>query len=110
MFFNRYVAVTCVDAGVMRPTDMQLATGWQSRRGIGYSPKLDRVDDMPHQLDGPYGPGYDEFYTFQAARDLGERSKDNMFLEQFAPAPGRTVVFVSWASFVLHNPDPACRP
>lgn len=28
-----------------------------------------------------------------------------MFLEQFAPAPGRTVIFVSYLSFVLHSPD-----
>jgi hypothetical protein len=32
-----------------------------------------------------------------------------MFLEQFAPAPGRTFVFVSWASFVLHNADAAVQ-
>lgn len=109
VFIDRYVAVTCVDGGVMKPTDMQLAAGWKSRRGIGYSPKLDSVADVPHQLDGPDGPGYDEFYTFEAACDLGESSQDNMFLEQFAPAPGRTVVFVSWMSFVLHNPDPAVQ-
>jgi hypothetical protein len=107
---GRYLAVTSVDGGVMRLTESQLAAGWEVRRGIGYSLKLDRVGDVPHQLDGPDAPGYDELYTFEDRCDLGERSQGNIFLEQFAPAPGRTAVFVSWSSFVLHSSDPNVQP
>ncbi|MDQ2842407.1 MAG: hypothetical protein M3Y72_15450 [Acidobacteriota bacterium] len=64
---------------------------------------------MPHQFHGPGVPGYDEFYVFDAPCDLGERSQGNIFLEPFAPAPGRTAVFVSWFAFVLHDPDPAVK-
>jgi hypothetical protein len=104
VFLQRYVAVTSVDSGVMHITDAQRASGWELRRGIGYSPKLDNVADIPYQLDGYDAPGYDEFYVFEAPRDLGERSQGNIFVEQFAPAPGRTAVFVSWGAFVLHDP------
>jgi hypothetical protein len=105
VFLQRYVAVTSVDGGVMHITDAQRASGWELRRGIGYSPKLDNVADIPYQLDGPDAPGYDEFYVFEARRDLGERLQGNIFVEQFAPTPGRTAVFVSWGAFVLHRPD-----
>lgn len=50
----------------MCPTDTQRAAGWETRVGIGYSPKLDSIDDVPHQTDGPDAPGYNEFYTFEA--------------------------------------------
>jgi hypothetical protein len=76
---GRYLAVTSVDGGVMRLTESQLAAGWEVRRGIGYSLKLDRVGDVPHQLDGPDAPGYDELYTFEDRCDLGERSQVTSF-------------------------------
>ena len=43
LFVHRYVAVTPVDGGVMQLTDEQRVTGWEIRRGIGYSPKLAEV-------------------------------------------------------------------
>jgi hypothetical protein len=109
VFVDRYLVVTCVDGGAVRLSPNQFTAGWEIRRGIGYSPRLACIDDVPHQIDGRNAPGYDEFYTFEAPCDLGERSEGNMFLEQFAPAPGRTVVFVQWMSFVLHSPDSAVQ-
>jgi hypothetical protein len=76
--------------------------GWEMRQGIAYSPKLDRVTDVPHQVDGPDGPGFDEFYTFESTCDLGERTSGNIFVEPLAPAPGRPAVFVNY-EFPLHN-------
>jgi hypothetical protein len=103
VFIDRYLAITCVDGGSRSIHDIDNVAGWEIRNGIGYSPKLDHVTDIPHQIDGPDGPGYDEFYIFESPRDLGERVQGNIFLEPFAPAPGRTAVFVSWAAFVLYG-------
>jgi hypothetical protein len=106
---GRYLAVTSVDSGTVRLEERQKAAGWESRRGIAYSPRLCSIDEIPHQFHGRNVPGYDEFYTFQARCDIGERSQGNIFLKEFAPGAGRTVVFVNWLSFVLHDPDPAAQ-
>jgi hypothetical protein len=106
VFINRHLAVTCIDGGAGWLLRHQLPAAWEARGGIAYSPKLDRVEDIPHQLDGPDGPGYDELYTFEQGCDLGERLQGNIFLEQFAPAAGRTAVFVTWAGFILHDANP----
>lgn len=105
VMLGRYLAVTSIDGGIMQASESQQAAGWEVRQDIGYSPKLDHLRDVPHQLDGPDGPGYDEFYTFENPCDLGERRRGNIFQEEFAPSPGKTAVFVAWASFVLHRVD-----
>ncbi|HEY3455634.1 MAG TPA: hypothetical protein VGK64_13600 [Bryobacteraceae bacterium] len=104
---DRYVAVTSVDSGVLRLRDEDLARGWRTHGGIGYSPLIRDSEEVPHQYDGPDALGYDEFYVFGSPCGLGERMHGNLFEEQFAPAPGRVVVFVSLAAFVLHDPKPA---
>lgn len=106
---DRYVAVTSIDGGVLQLTDQRRAAGWQSRHGIACSPKINSIDEIPHQLDGPDGPGYDEFYVFENPCDLGERCQGNIFTEPFAPRPGRTALFVSWSAFILHSPDPGIQ-
>lgn len=102
---GRYVAVTSTDSGVLRLSEEQQAAGWESRNGIAYSQRIDSTAEIPHQRHGPEAPGFDEFYVSQSPLDLGERSQGNIFLEAFAPMPGRTVVFVNWPAFVLHDPD-----
>lgn len=76
---GRYVAVTSVDGGVMRPAGMQLASGWEVRGGIGYSPKIEHAGDVPHQLDGFDAPGYDEFYVFEAPCGLRTNAGEHLF-------------------------------
>jgi hypothetical protein len=104
---DKYLAVTSVDGGMSWLTDGRLARGWRTHQGVGYSPRIGSIEEVPHQYDGPDAAGYDEFYVFASPCDLGERIQDNIFLEQFAPAPGRVVVFVGWASFTLHDPGQA---
>jgi hypothetical protein len=103
IFIDRYLAITCIDGGTRCLQAIDNVPGWETRQGIAYSPKLDRVTEIPHQVDGSDGPGYDEFYTFERECDLGKRVSDNIFLEPFAPAPGRTAVFVTWAAFLLYG-------
>lgn len=103
---GRYVAVTSIDSGVLHLSDAERAGGWQSRQDIAYSPTIHSVAEIPHQRDGPDAPGFDEFYVFETSFDLGERSDGNLFLEDYAPLPGRTVIFVNWGAFVLHDPNP----
>jgi hypothetical protein len=106
---NRYVAVTSIDSGIRQLTELEQAAGWQVRRGIGYSPLIRSIDNLQYQLDGDEAPGYDEWYVFESPNDLGERSQGNVFIEQFAPARGRTAVFVDWLAFVLHNSTPSAQ-
>jgi hypothetical protein len=105
VFIDRYLAITCVDGGTRCLHDIDKVAGWEIRQEIAYSPKLGRVTDIPHQVDGPDGPGYDEYYTFENACDLGERVSGNIFVEPFAPAPGRTAVFVHY-DVPLHGGGP----
>jgi hypothetical protein len=61
---GKYVAVTSIDSGALTPTDNETAAGWQSRAEIAYSPKIQKVEDLPRE-------GWDEWYTFNAPTDLG---------------------------------------
>jgi hypothetical protein len=106
---NRYIAITSIDCGVLQLTDSEREAGWQIRRDIGYSPRILSTDNLQYQLDGREEPGYDEWYSFESPKDLGERSAGNMFIEPFRPAPGRAVVFVNWLSFVLHDSTSSAR-
>jgi len=106
---GKYLAVTSVDSGILRLADEDLARGWRTRGGIGYSPMIRSSEEVPHQYDGPDVVGYDEFYVFASPHDLGERTKENIFSEEFAPGADRLIEFVSWGAFVLHDPDPIAQ-
>jgi hypothetical protein len=56
VFIDRYLAVTCVDGKTTWLQGIDKLAGWEARQGIGYSSKLDRVTDIPHQVDGPMAP------------------------------------------------------
>ena len=103
---ERFVAITAEDSGVLELTELQRATGWQSRAGIAYSPRIQSVSEIPHQGEVPGSLLYNELYIFNVPCDLGKRSQGNLFEAAFAPAPGRTVVFVNQLAFNLSNPDP----
>jgi hypothetical protein len=102
---NRYVAVTCIDGGALQLDASMRAAGWNVHAGVGYSPIIHSINILPYQIDGPDGPGYDEWYIFDKPTELGERCVGNIFSPELAPAPGRTAVFVTWGSFVLHRSD-----
>jgi hypothetical protein len=106
IFVGRYMAVTATESGIPWPTDRQKAVGWEERRGIVYSPLLSSTDDIFYQRDGHNTPGYDEWYLFQAAVDLGEQQDGNPFEETTAPRPGRPMRFVGTPAAMVRGVDP----
>lgn len=105
------MAVTAIDGGSPWLSDAQRAAGWQLRRGMAYSRRVCGIEELFYQRDGNDCPGYDEWYLFDTPpRDLGEILAGNPFLEDNKPRPGRLLIFVGWAAFVLHDTDPAVQP
>ena len=105
VLIGRHLAITSLDSSALAPTDKQRTAGWDVRGGIGYSPLIDSVDDLPFQIHGSEAPGFDEWYVFEAPNDLRAVIIGNPFVEQLKP--GRLMVFVNYPDFVLHDPDPA---
>lgn len=69
-----------------------------------------RLEELFYQRDGNDCPGYDEWCVFDAAPNhLGEILNGNPFQKGNEPRPGRLLVFVGWAAFVLHDPDPVVQ-
>jgi hypothetical protein len=95
---GKYLAVTSIDSGWLRPTDKQTAAGWQSRLKIAYSPIIEIAQDVPHD-------GYDEWYIFDTPADLGtSHLAENIF--EVPQEHGHLSVFVNYG-FALHPPERA---
>ena len=55
---GKYIAVTSCDSGPLILNTEELTTGWESRKGIAYSPRVLDVDTLPREQ-------FDEWYLFQ---------------------------------------------
>jgi len=96
---GKYVAVTSFDSGPLCPTDKEKATGWQSRNGIAYSPRVADVSTLPHDL-------FDEWYVFDCAADLGELADPHENVFEQLMQKGRVRAFVNFGeSFALHRKE-----
>ena len=85
---GKYVVISSIDSGEFVPTDEEASNGWQSRGGIGYSPKIINAKDVPHG-------GWDEWYIFDNPTDLGtSHLGDNIF--EVPQEKGHVSVFVLW--------------
>jgi hypothetical protein len=105
---GRYLAITAIDSGSPWLTKTQRLVGWQLRSGIAYSQRVSSVEELFYQRDGNDCPGYDEWYVFDTPpQHLGEVLCGNPFVEGNTPQPGRLLVMVGWADFMLHSDDPA---
>jgi hypothetical protein len=58
------VAVTSFDSGHFHPTAEEIASGWEARNGIAYSPKIEEVQNL-------HRGGWDEWFVFENPADLG---------------------------------------
>lgn len=77
---------------------------------MAYSQRVSSLEELFYQRDGNDCPGYDEWCVFDAAPNhLGEILNGNPFQKGNEPRPGRLLVFVGWAAFVLHDPDPVVQ-
>lgn len=107
VLLGRRLAVTGIDGGDPWLTDRQKSACWQHRSGIVYSPRLSTTDELFYQRDGLDCPGYDEWYLLDTNdADLGVLigRSENPFEAGHEPRPGRLMVFVNFAAFVLHDP------
>src|SRR3979411_2500067 len=70
---GKYVAVTSFDSGSLSLGVGDEAAGWESRKGIAYSPVIRSVGTLPER------GGFDEWYVFGTQVDLGEKGQGNVF-------------------------------
>lgn len=85
---RKYVAVTSIDSGALIPTDRYKAIGWQSREKIGYSQRIQKIEEMP-------SAGWDEWYIFESPTDLGtSHLAENIF--EVPHEQGHISVFVNY--------------
>lgn len=93
---GKYVAVTSFDSGVFVLEEKEKASGWESRGGIAYSPRIQSTGDLSHY-------GWDEWYIFANPTDLGTCNlEENVF--EAPQQQGHTSVFVNYR-FALHQPE-----
>ena len=60
---GKYAAVTSFDSGPLHLGDDERRSGWTSRDGIAYSPRIADPRDIPHD-------GFDEWYVFRGPASL----------------------------------------
>ena len=95
---GKYVAITSFDSGSLSLTDGEKAAGWESRKGIAYSPLIRSDGALPER------GGFDEWYVFGTPVDLGEKGRGNVF--EAPLSAGQVEVFVNFGEgFDLHEPD-----
>ncbi len=88
VLLNRFLAITSTDSGDPKWWAEKLP-GWECRGGVGYSPRLDSTAGISCQ-------GFDEWYTFDTAADLGEVIRnENPFSEESLAKPSRLIAFVN---------------
>lgn len=94
IFLGKYLAVTSFDSGSLVPNEDEVVAGWECRGGIAYSPKIESVEKLPHDL-------YDEWYLLGVPRDLGNLFEGNVF--ETSMQIGQVAAFVNFGGFSLHS-------
>jgi hypothetical protein len=94
---GKYISVTSIDSGRLFLTDEDIAAGWESRGGIGYSPKVSKVETLPRE-------GWDEWYVFEEPTDLGQLEAQGSNVFEVALTKGEVYTFVNY-NFGLHRAD-----
>jgi len=93
---GKYVAITSIDSGALAPSDNEVATGWQTRGKIAYSPRIQNVEDVRYE-------GWDEWYIFDRPTELGtSHLAENVF--ETPKEGGHVDVFVNYR-LALHLPE-----
>ncbi len=100
---EKHAAITSFDSGFYFPSDSDLAKGWKNAGNIAYSPCLGSANELPRDCCGPDSGGYDEWYVFEAQRQLGELCRENVFTT--AAASGTVFAFVNFVGFQLSEPE-----
>lgn len=98
---GKYLAVTSIDSGSLDVSEEERKLGWHSRGGIAYSPSIRSAAELPNRTHSDRCDAFHEWYAFDAAKDLGELSEENVFEARLEP--GRVFSFVNYYGFLLHG-------
>ncbi|SRR6266404_1287424 len=93
---GKYVAITSFDSSPLPLNEIEKNAGWESRKGAGYSPKVQTVETLPFEE-------YNEWYVLQSPFDLGQISQTDVL--KYPLPSGEIAVFVNYGCFRLHMPD-----
>lgn len=93
---GKYLAVTSFDSGSLALNEDEVAAGWESRGGIAYSPKIESIEHLPHDI-------FDEWYLFGSPRNLGNLFQGNVF--ETSIQADQVAAFVNFGGFSLHSPE-----
>ena len=93
---GKYIAITSFDSGPLPLNEIEKNAGWESRKGAGYSPKVQTVETLPFEE-------YNEWYVLQSPFDLGQISQTDVL--KYPLPSGEIAVFVNYGGFRLHMPD-----
>lgn len=91
---GKYLAVTSFDSGSLSLSDEEKSSGWQSRNGIAYSPRIETIGGLPRT------DGFDEWYVSESPIDLGTLCHTNPFDPR--PGPAQLHAYVNMY-LVLHD-------
>ncbi len=91
---GKYLAVTALDSGILRLNTDEIGEGWQSRAGIGYSPKVQSIKKLPHLNHPERCREYHEWYVFESPAELGSRSDEHPMIGMIQPE--KVMVFVNF--------------
>lgn len=97
---GKRIAVTSLDSGPLRLNADEVSAGWLTRNDVAYSPRIESVETLAHGECG----GFDEWYVFEDAADLGQVVRGNIFTSHLGP--GRAAVFVNYGGFGFHDASP----
>jgi hypothetical protein len=81
VLLGRYLAVATLDARPFTPTEEESKAGWTGHNGVGYSPRLTNLTNLPWEQD-------DEWYLFTQPTTIGPLER-----------------FVNWGGFSLRDPQ-----
>jgi hypothetical protein len=97
---GKYLVVTSSDSTPLALSEDERASGWQSRNGLAYSPKISSIEKLPYDAHCHY----DEWYVFSSPTDLGKLVADerNIFIQR--PSKGEVAAFVNF-NLQLHRPE-----
>jgi hypothetical protein len=113
LFLGRYIAVTSNDSGIPDLTPARQELGWRFDSGVLYSPCLttpDLLTTIPHQLEGPDGPSFDEYYLLEEPMPLGATSRKLPLLLSEPEQSNLLTVFVNMYFELELNPPHELEP
>ena len=93
---GKHIAVTSCDSGPLVLNAQQLAIGWESRKGIAYSPRVLAVDALPREQ-------FDEWYVFNDPFDLGALAPQRTNVFEARLSPDEVHPFVNFFAFALQS-------